>query len=363
MRNHLILVIPLLLLACGKESGPQQKPIRPVACEQVHFGGGQTTRTFSGSARAGLASRLSFRVGGTLEAFPVRLGDRVEKGQMIARLDNKDYQLQVDDAEASLKQAQAQARSASASYERIRGLYENNSVSIAELDAARAAHDSAQAQVQSIAKKLELAQSQLSYTELKAPLAGSIAEVKAEVNENVAPGQAIAVLNAGSRPEVLFSVPEQLIAAVSVGQSVKVRFDSLGGQTFPATLTEVGVTSGGLATTYPVVARLDRAETRILQGMAAEVSLTLRVADQTERLLVKPKAVLQDHNGQNYVFVAEPDGTGFATVRKKAIDVGTLTPNGLEVLQGLADGDWVIHAGLRFLQEGQRVAMPAQTGA
>ncbi len=358
MRSLVLATLLIGLVACQTAKPPAPPRLRPVAVERVSASGGARLRTFSGSARAGLASRLSFRVPGTILELPARLGDRVAKDQVIARLDPKDFRLQVDDAEASLRQAQAQSRSVAASYERIRGLYENNSVSISDLDAARAAHDSAMAQVQSITKKLELAKSQLSYTELRAPLAGSIAEVRAEVNENIAPGQAIAVLNAGSRPEVLFAVPEQLIAEIRVGDPLIVRIGALPDQEFKATVTEVGVASGALATTYPVAARLEQAEARLLPGMAAEASLSFGKADDRTRLFVRPKAAVQDQAGQTFVFLAVPGKDGTATVTRRSITTGELTAEGLEVRQGLKDGDLVITAGLRFLSEGQLVALP-----
>ncbi len=358
MRSLALATILIGLVACQTAAPPAPPRLRPVAVERVNASGGKRPRTFSGSARAGLASRLSFRVAGTILELPARLGDRVGKDQVIARLDPKDFRLQVDDAEASLRQAQAQSRSVAANYERIRGLYENNSVSISDLDAARAANDSAQAQVQSIAKKLELAKSQLSYTELRAPLAGNIAELKAEVNENIAPGQAIAVLNAGSRPEVTFAVPEQLIAEISVGDALVVRFGALPDQEFKATVTEVGVAANALAATYPVVARLDQAEEKVLPGMAAETALVFGKSDGSTRLCVRPKAAVQDQNGQTFVFLAVPAKDGTATVARRNITTGDLTAEGLEVSDGLNDGDLVIIAGLRFLSEGQVVALP-----
>lgn len=359
MRYLSISLLAMFLVSCGGDAPPPApEGPRSVRVEEVFASGGKRLRTFSGSARAGLASRLSFRVSGTLTKLPVKLGDRVKAGQTIAVLDDSDYQLQVDDAEASLRQAEAQSRNASANYARIRGLYENNRVSINDLDAARAGNESAQAQVQSITKKLELARSQLSYAQLKAPLAGTIAEVTAEINENVRAGQAIAVLNAGSEPEVTFSVPEQLIKDVREGAALTVRFGALPDQTFDATVTEVGVASGALATTYPVVARLKDSSENIRPDMAAEISLVFGSNEDKSKIFVKPKAVVEDQSGQTFVFLAKSKGDGLATVEKRNVKTGDLTQQGLEVLEGLQDGDPLITAGLRFLSEGMEVKVP-----
>lgn len=342
-------LLVLVLVGCGKEPEPVEEVLRPVRTESVTATGGKRVRTFSGSARAGVESKLSFRVAGTIERLSVELGDRVNAGTVIAELDPTDYKLQVDEGEAGLRQAQAQARNASANYERIRGLYENNNVSINDLDASRAAMESAKAQVQSLNKRLELARSQLGYTRLEVPVTGSIAGINAEVNENVSAGQPIVILNAGSRPETTFLVPEQLISEIKRGDAVTVRFDALDNQEYDATITEVGVASGDFSTTYPVTARLNKPNDQVRQGMASEVNIIFGAGDDRARIYVRPKAVVEDDAGR-HVFVAEDRGDGTAVVRRREVTVGSLTSDGLEVLSGLETGDLVITAGTRFLE-------------
>jgi len=361
--ENLALLCTLTLLlwstAChqGEESVAKPPP-RPVRVTRVLSTGGRQLRTFSGSARSGLESKLSFRVPGTIEKLDVKLGDRVQKGQVLAELEDNDYRLQVDEAEAGLAQAQAQSRNAAAHYARIRDLYEANNVSINDLDGARAGTESAQAQVVSITKKLELARSQMAYTRLVAPLSGSIADLNVEVNENVRAGQAIVTLNAGSRPETTFVVPEQLITEIREGDACTVRFDALPDKEFSATITEVGVASGNLATTYPVTARLDQPNEDIRQGMATEVLMIFGQSDGQSRLFAVPNAVVEDRDGR-FVLVALPTGEGLATVVRRTVETGKLSGDGLEILTGLADGDLVITAGIRFLSEGMTVKLPA----
>ena len=361
MRTALIILYLSLSLACSPPE-PEGEPVyRPVRTEVVRLSGGRSERTFSGSARSGLVSKLSFRVAGTILTLNVKLGDRVRRGDVIATLDPSDYQLQVDDAEASLRQARAQSRNAASSYDRIRGLYENNNVSINDLDAARTAMESAKAAVQSIEKKLELAQSQLSYTQLTAPLDGAIAEVEAEVNENIRAGQTIVALNAGARAEITFVVPEQLVASVREGSPITARFDALPGQEMPATITEVGVASGSISTTYPVIARLNEPRDDVLPGMAAEVTLVFGEAEGEGTIHVKPAAVNEDDNGR-YCFVAVPAGEGLATVARRTVTIGRLSPEGLEILTGLEVGDRLITAGTRFIEDGMTVKAPDESG-
>ncbi len=131
----------MILVACAGDPPPQEI-VRPVRYQPVYATGGAHERWFSGAARADVESRLSFRVAGTVRAINVKVGDQIRKGSVIAELDPTDYQLQVQDAEASLLQAQSQARNASASYTRVQSLYVNQNASRSDLDAALATKES-----------------------------------------------------------------------------------------------------------------------------------------------------------------------------------------------------------------------------
>jgi RND family efflux transporter MFP subunit len=349
-------VLALAAWGCAEQAPPEQT-LRPVRTVQVFHTGVERVRSFSGTARAGQESRLSFRVRGTVEVLSVKLGDRVRAGQVLARLDPQDYQLRVEDAEASLARIRAEVRNAEANYARIRDLYENNNASLTDLDASRAAFESTTAALESGEKKLEQARLQLSYTRLEAPTAGAISEVPVEVNENVQPGQTVAVLTAEARPEVEIGMPEVFISRVQEGQLVEVTFDALGARRFDATVTEVGVTSTGLATTFPVKARLDRDEPDVLPGMAAEVHFRFAAEGEGDRIEVPAFAVGEDRDGR-YVFVVEEGGEGIGRAVRREVTVGSLTAEGgLEILRGLTDGERVITAGVSRIQDGREVRL------
>ena len=223
----LILTLATNLTGCGGEPPAPAPQLRPVRTILVETTSGGLTRTLAGVARAGVESRLSFRVSGTADSVDVSLGDRVRRGQVLARLDPTDYELMLEEAEAGLAQAQAGLRRSEADYERVRALYENNNASKGELDAARADAESAEAQVESGQKRLQQAQQQVGYTVLRAPSDGAIAAVDLEVNENAKGGDQVFLLTAGAELEIQVAVPEVLIAQVAVGQPVNVRFDAL----------------------------------------------------------------------------------------------------------------------------------------
>ncbi len=285
----------------------------------------------------------------------VKVGDHVKAGDLIAELDPMDYRLQVEETEASLERARADLRNAEAKYARVRALYENRNASRDDLDAARAGAESARAQVHSIEKRLELVGSQLRYTRLVAATDGAIAEVNAEVNENVQAGQTVVLLTSGTRPEVKVGMPESLIAQVEAGGKVSVAFDSTPGETFTAVITEVGVVTG-MSTTYPVKVRLVEADPDVRPGMAAEVAFRFGSEDDRERFLVPPVAVGEDRNGR-YVFVVEQGSEGFGLTRRRPVAVGELREEGIEILEGVSEGDLVVIAGISKIVDGQKVRL------
>ena len=142
-----ILTLLLALVSCGESEPPPQQALRPVRYEPVFATGGARVRSFAGVAQAGMESDLSFKVAGTVQRLTVDVGDDVRAGQMIAKLDDQDYRLAVQQTQASLDRARAEERNASASYERVRALYEEGNASRTELDNARAGSEAASAQV------------------------------------------------------------------------------------------------------------------------------------------------------------------------------------------------------------------------
>jgi len=340
--------------ACAEPPPPAAAIVRPVRYEVVRTSTGTVERTFTGVAKAGAETTLSFRVAGTLVQLAASVGDRVTQGALIAEIDPADYTLLVKEAEAGLRQAEAQASNAEADLRRVRGLYETNAASRDDYDAAIAGAESARAQVEALTQRLEMARRQVEYTRLVAPTDGAIAEVRVELNENVGAGQPIAVMTSGGRPEVELAVPEGTIARIAPGQMVRVRFDALPGRTLQGRVTEVGVASGGMATTFPVTVILSADERGVLPGMAASVAFEFAESGGRAAVVVPAYAVGEDRDGR-FVFVVERSGAGQGIARRRAVTIGQLVADGLEVTSGLTDGDLLVTAGVNQLSDGDAV--------
>ncbi len=361
MRARGILIagaMALGLLGCEEDVEEAPAPLRTVRTTVAASGDGDSTRTFSGVARAGEKSRLSFRVAGRVSRVDVNVGDEVSANQVIATLDDADFRLQIQQARASSANASAQLRSAEANYARTRALYENENASRAQLDSARAAAESARAQLASMNQNTRLLRRQLEYTTLRAPAAGTIVSVPIRASENVGAGTVVAEMQIGDQLEVEVSVPESVIARISRGDSATISFDALDGRELPGTVFEVGVSSVGGGATFPVTVRLDESDDDVRAGMAADVKFTFESEAETAGIRLPSVAVAEDETGRYvYVVTREDDETG--TVHRRAVATGSLSSAGIEVTEGLEAGEVVVIRGVARIQDGLRVRLPA----
>lgn len=347
------LLVATLLAAC--DSGPviEEEILRPVRYLTITDRVSRRDRTFSGALKATRESRLSFKVSGTVTNLPVQIGDRLRRGDLIAELDSDSFALQVEQAQASLVEAQAGERNAQSSYERTKGLYANDNASLNELDAARATAEAAAAQVRAATKALEIARLNVTYTRLTAAEDCSIASLDIEENENVSAGQQIGAVSCGQDFEVEIDVPESLIAFVDRTTPVSIAFNAIEGVSFAGEVTKVA--TAGSAAVFPVVVQVNESHPSLRSGLAADVTFEFASAG-LENTFVLPLAAIVNEPDGVYVYIAEQSEVdGEALVDRRPVELGDLTQQGIEIVEGLTPGDNVIIAGVTVIRPGQRV--------
>ncbi len=363
----------VLLFSCGGKEEQKElvEVVRPIKYGKVIRSGSSINQEYSGTVQSSKETKLSFKVNGNISSLPVKVGDRVRKGQLIARIDATDLQVQLEQsksswlsAETQIKSAQTQLTTSRANYERVEKLYENNSVSLSEfeqvkaaLETAEAAYNAAVASAAASEKVVESSSNQVSYSRLLAPFSGVITSINVEENEFVGAGSPIAVLNAINNPEVRVGIPEVVIANVKKGQEVDVHFSVLAEKDFSGKVSEVGFSTAG-GSTYPVIIRLDNPSEDIRPGMAAHVHFDFSESDTKKgpnKTYVPVAAVGKDHDS-NFVYLLVQNNNVY-TVQKKPVKIGPLSSSGFEVVEGVKDGDLVATSGLKSLLEGMKVKL------
>lgn len=342
----------------GEEVISTEAVLRPVKVIEFGVSAQERKRVFSGLSQSAQEARLSFKVGGTIEKLPVKLGAELEPGQLIAQLDPVTYELEVQQSEASLLERESALRNASNNYRRMKELYTNASVSKGELDSARANEESARAQVSAATKSLQIAKLNRSYTRLVAEDQCRVVSIDAEVNENVSSGTQIASVDCGDTIEIELTVPESLVSNFKVGLETVVAFSALGDATYRGLVSEVGVSSTAQGSTFPVTIEVVESDGAVRPGMAADVAIVFPAPDAGRVSTVPAEALLGDADA-TYVLLASPGGGDQrATVARRNVKVGDFTNEGIEVLSGLDNGELVIVAGTSVLREGQEILLP-----
>ncbi|MEC7838758.1 MAG: efflux RND transporter periplasmic adaptor subunit [Chlamydiota bacterium] len=345
-----------LVTSCKEEE--RVKPIRPVKMEQVKEESLLGTRRFPGRTRAVNRVNLSFRVDGPLVERPVFVGDKVKKGTLLAKIDPRDYEVKLRNAEGALERVEAQSRFAENDYERVKSIYDEDPGAISKsfLDQKLEEKNQLIAEVSSKKADVDAAKDTLSYTTLYAPYDGIIVTTFVENFEFVNARQNIMRMLDLSKVEMVIDVPDTLISIVPEVKELAVTFNTMPDKTFIAKIKEIGTEASATTRTFPVTIIIDQPEDLvILSGMVGEVSLTkksLPDVDDTE-ILIPPSSVFSDKDKvSSYVWVVNREK---GVVKRREITIGNLTSRGLTVKSGLSKGEWIVTAGVTFLSDGQEV--------
>ncbi len=171
-----LFILFILLQGCEKETVEEKKVIRPVRAMQVSDVIQFRQRQFPGTAKPTQEVDLAFRVSGPLIELPVNVGDIVSKDDVVARIDPRDYEVQLNNARGQLDRANANAKRAQSDFEReMRILSEDaGATSQAAVDRKRAQRDQARADTRSLQASVTAARDSLGYTYLKVPFDGTV---------------------------------------------------------------------------------------------------------------------------------------------------------------------------------------------
>ncbi|KAB1437213.1 efflux RND transporter periplasmic adaptor subunit [Pseudodesulfovibrio senegalensis] len=346
----------LAMLTCGACRDKVEKKaevIRPVVTYTIPDIMRSREWSTSGTAKDALETALSFRVGGTIVSLPVKVGQRVEKGDLVAALDPTDFRLEVRRAEASLKDLKAELNNSRLNYQRLKTLVDKAVISRSEYDSAFSSYESLLARVEAQEDQVSIARRNLSYATLNAPVAGIISTKPAEVHRNVAAGETIATLNSKGDLEIEIGVPDRIVPYVEVGQSVSVEFDVFQDVTLAGAVKEVGVEAQD-SSTFPVTVTLQENDPRIRSGMVAEVTFDFARIAEMQLVSIPVQAMFGKPDNTSWVWVLDTDTM---TVQERAVEPGMPTRQGTAIKKGLNPGDVVVVRGVHSLKNGQKVRM------
>ena len=353
---------PVLLLvaatvglpACQKEAEVHTPEVRPVRTVTVARQPAGETVVFTGHIEAENEAALSFRISGRMIERSVNVGDRVQPGQVLARLDPQDERNGLRSAQASLSAAQGQLTQARNNFERQRRLQQRGVISKAEFDSAQEALHTAQARVDDAEAQMKLASDRLSFTELKADAAGSVTARGAEPGEVVQAGQMIVRIARQDGRDAVFDVPAQLLRSAPTDAEISVHLTEDPSVTAMGRVREVGEQADPVTRTFQVKVGLTDPPPAMRLGSTVTGNVQLNSAP----VITIPASALARVNQQPAVWIVDPSSS---TVSMRNIDVLRYDPGTVVVSHGLDTGDIVVTAGVQALHPGQKVRLLAQT--
>lgn len=346
------LVVPalVLLLASCKPADKPTAEVRPVRTVTVAKTEIDEPVMLTGHIQAQDEVAVAFRVGGRMLERAVNVGDRVEPGQLIAKLDPENELNAQRSAEAALTAAQGQLNYARNHFDRQRQLLTNGHTTRARFDQAQKALQNAQAAVTNAEAQLQIARDRVGYTTLKADGAGTVTARGAEPGEVVQAGQMIVRLARQGGLDAVFDVPAQVLRAAPAGSPISIRLADDPTVTATGQVREVAPQADPVTRTFEVKVALNEPPPTMRLGATVIGSVSMKSVPAIEI----PASALTQFNRQPAVWIVDPTNH---TVSLRNIELARHDPEAIIVAQGVTPGDIVVTAGVQALHPGERVRL------
>lgn len=352
------------LTGCGDEPDQQQEeqPVRGLKTILIKEVEQAVVRRYPSVIQPGSISTVSFEVPGRLKVVDLDVGQRVKKDELLAEIDTRSLEIQVESAQASLEEVKSLATNAAEDAQRKADLLKKGITSKAVADESRTNAETTAARVVQAQRSLETTQENLTKAKLLAPFDGIINSVEVQSFTNITGGAAIATIYAAEAFETNFSVSFDIVNKLTVGKQVKVRLADNPDIILNGHVSELGARADTVSS-FPVVVKMDETDPSIKAGMAVEISMEFTVPSGQGFTL--PLSVLPfdgeldppknpNEPGTAQVFVYD---SNTSTVSRRDVKIAGVRENAIIIIEGLSLGERVASAGVSFLREGQKVKL------
>jgi len=383
MRKRILYGLALLIVAAlairlgvlvtrGSAGGPPGGGRPPVAVEidSVRTGSIQEVRQFTGTVHPRNRYVVSPKISGRLVMIHKNIGDEVLRGELLAQLDDAEYEQSVREAEANLKIAQAslaeaesQRLLASQELDRVQQLKDRGFASASEYDAATMTHEAqesrlklAHAQVDQREAALSSARIRLSYTRLTAPEPGFVGERFVDEGELLAPNAPVLSVVGIDEVFVRTTIVERDYGRLRIGQQAAVEVDAFPGRPFLGHVARIAPLLDETSRMAQMEVEVANEALDLKPGMFARVSVVL--AERISARLVPSSAVV-DRAGKPMVFLVDME---HKQVRQVPVEVGIMTSETAEILSPDITGV-IVTLGQHLLADGSPVMLPGAAAA
>ena len=313
----------------------------------------------SGEIEAAQTANISTRVMGRITDIYVKTGDRVAKGQLLAKVWDEDIKAKRAQADAMIAEAQGAYASAQKDYDRFENLYKEQSATAKELDNVTLQLNSATARVTAAKEMRAEINVNLSYSSLIAPFSGVVTQKAAEVGSIANPGMPILTIEQNGNLQVSATVTESEIGNIHLGDKASIRIKSTGAS-FDGKITQINPSSQFTGGQYILKINVPRAATKdIYAGMFANVSIPLKnISSMKDDLVMVPSSAIVNHDELTGIYTVSATNTALL----RWIRLGKKFGDKVEVISGLSKDEKFISSSESKLYNGAPVIVK-ETGA
>ncbi|HCC07326.1 MAG TPA: hypothetical protein DEP72_04105 [Clostridiales bacterium] len=401
-----LLISSILLTGCASKAAENvvEEKVGYVKVTDIQVNDFDSTITVSGKINPKEDVSVTSKVAGTMKVINVELGQKVVKGQLIAKIDDTIYKSQYSSAKAGFESAQqgldrmtkfsdetmksqdvqmAEAVQKSAqtnfdnvekNYQSMKKLYEQGAIAKSDFDSLETGYNlakqglntasdalkqairgngynqkSAQIGVEVAKNGYDMATENLNYTNIVAPISGFISMKNTAVGENVNPGTPILQIINVDEMYADAGISEVDIAKITAGQKVRVKIDALNGEVVLGTVANVSPSINEMSKTYPVKIIIPNTDKKLKAGMFAQLEIAI---DEHKDSLAIPKEIVFKEGEISYVFIVDKN-----IAKKQKIETGYSSDDYIEVLSGLTGSEKVVSVGYDALIDGQKVVV------
>jgi RND family efflux transporter MFP subunit len=327
-----IICTTLLLFSCSHEKREKEEREDTPVVVQVAAPVQQVGEsiTFSGQVESRETAFISTRMMGFISSIKVKLGDHVEKNQLLVAISNEDIAAQRAQAVAMVSEADVALVDALRDYERFKKLYQQQSASQKEFENAELRYQSLKTKAEAAKQMKNEADAMLAYSRLVAPFNGVITQKYADQGSMANPGMPILAMERSGSYQVKASVSENEIDKVEIGMNVKVTIKSIG-KTFRGNVAEISPSSQSTGGQYQIKVTLpDDQSVGLYSGMYSNVSICVENDHGLQSLYVPLSALVQRDQLSGIYTVSEDQ-----TAQLRWLKVGREADGQVEVLSGL----------------------------
>ncbi|MBS3818167.1 efflux RND transporter periplasmic adaptor subunit [bacterium] len=358
MKGKLWIVLGALLVLMSCQSQSENETVQdersratPVKLFKVKKGEISEKLFYTGIIKPRKNINITPEVGGKIAQIYVEEGDRVQKGQLLAALETRSFQLQLEKAQASLAVARANYKDSQKNMERMERLIKEKAISDKQYEKVKLGFESAEAQLEQAKAAVNLAKYRLEASQMKAPFDGMVASRNAEEGDVInptmgalSPQSGVLTLMDYSGVKISLEVSNQNIGHIRKGQPAVLRMDAFPERGFKGQVSMVNQTANPATKKFKVEIRVDNPDLTLKPNTFGEVIIKVNTHEQA--LVIPQQAILEN----KYVFLARDN-----QAQRQEVILGLQNTEMVEVLKGIQEGDLVVIEGNYGLKDGALV--------